>query len=90
MQKSWLYSIECLNDKVDTHMHSYIQIIFRVTHLEEKVWPGGIQPTLLPYSSYVCLPSFNTVAPGICMANVPFFGFFFLNECRNRCGHIDI
>ena len=50
--------------------------IFILTRPEKGVCLGGTQPMLLPQSSCVCIPSFRSVTPRVCLVKVPFFGFF--------------
>ena len=50
--KGRFYLVWCFGDKVDIHKHTYIQIVFNLTHLKEGVamWdPGHVNP------SHVCM-----------------------------------
>ena len=37
------------------------------------MWPGGTQAML---SKVVCIPSFGSIAPWVCVAKVPFLALF--------------
>ena len=82
--KGKLYLVWCFGDKwIHTKMHLYIHTVFGLTHPEEEVWPGGTQPMLLSEPCYVCIPSFRSVAPRVCLAKVAFLAFLaYMNRKR--------
>ena len=59
-----------------------IQTVFSLTGTEKEVWTGGTHPMLLPESSYVCIPSFRSVAPRIRFIKVPLLTFFDLMQTQ--------
>ena len=56
-------------------MHIYVQTVFNLTLPEEKVWPGGTLPMLLPKLSFVCIPSFGLYLQGYVWLKYRFYLF---------------
>ena len=79
-----------LTPKVRVFFRSTIFDILSITHQEKEVWPGGIQPMLLPKSSCVCKPGLRSVGLRVCLSNVPFLAFFGLMRTQKECGHIEV
>ena len=50
--------------------------ILSLSHQEEEVWPDGTHPMLFAVSSFVCMPTFRSVASFFFLAKVTFLRVF--------------
>ena len=66
---SGFYLVWCFGDTVDAYKCTNF---ISQAYPEEEVWPGEAQLMLLPESSCVCIPSFRSVAPRVCLAKATF------------------